>query len=263
MPDDFKQRLVASPACVPKLSLDEVFAAYSGMGLSKFEAFTSWAAAALDLSADPETYREQAARHGLRFTSMHLPAVASGAADEVKQAVEAARFAQRLGAGIVLFKAKTRPAYIEAAKPFLDAIDREAIDVIPVLQNHKGSAVSSLEDVEEVLDGVNDERLKVLLEVGHFARAGVSWRLAADRVGAQRIAFVHVNEIDREGRSVPYGQGDVDFAGLLKYLRSIDYRGDIVVELELATRDADPQGALREVAHAVDHLLRLHAEQLS
>ncbi|MGC9349495.1 MAG: sugar phosphate isomerase/epimerase family protein [Anaerolineae bacterium] len=227
------ERLVASPACNPDMSLDDALAAYAGLGFRKFEVFTGWAKSAFDIDKDPEFYLDQGAQYGMRFTSFHLPPIEDDQATSLNRAVSAARFAQAIGAHIVLYKATSRPNYIEAAARFLDAI--EGLDVVPVVQNHYGTPVTTLEDVKEVHEGIDDARMKALLEVGHFHSAGVHWREAADYLG-DRVVLVHIK--DQIGRqSVPYGSGEIDLPGLFKTMHDRGYRGDYVVEMEVEDRE--------------------------
>jgi sugar phosphate isomerase/epimerase len=246
------EQLVSSPACLPKLKLEEILPLYERLGFHKFEAFTSWCESRLDWRGDPQPYVDLARRHGMGFTSMHLPPVTEDLEASVDEAVSAAQFAQAIGAEVVLFKARSRELYIRAGAMFLDRLEAERIRVTPVLQNHHGSPISTLEDYDEVIRGINDPRMKALLEVGHFARAGVDWRRGYELLEG-RIALVHVNDI-REGRSVRYGSGEVDFAALFEQLRRDGYGGDIVVELELG---AAQEQTLRELADAKDYLAGL------
>ena len=245
-------RLVGSPACIPQMALEDILAAYAPLGFRKFEAFTSWCRSQLDIEQEPRQYRELAGQHGMRFSSMHLPPVDDDRHTSLPRAVKAAGFAQELGAEVVLFKATTRPNYIQAARPFLDALEDAGIRVIPVLQNHAGTVISTLTDYQEVIEGIGDPRMKTLLEVGHFQRVGVHWRDGYDLLG-ESIALVHVNEI-RGTQSVPYGTGEVDFPGLFAHLRETCYTGDVVVELELETRDQDAERTLRYLAEALEFL---------
>lgn len=258
-------RLVASPCCLPQLALDPLLHLYRGIGFGKIELFTSagWASA-VDPSGDADDQhklRRRVADRGMRVTSMHLPPVTAGLEESlglavriaehavqggnsspklpavtrdvdesVAQAAAAARFARELGAEVVLFKATTRDLYIESAGKFLQEIN--GLGLTPVLQNHAGAAISTLDDFREVLAGIGDPRIRTLLEVGHFARVGIDWREAYDILG-ETIALVHVNDIDDRGRSVLFGTGTVDFAGLLRHLDNVGYTGNIVVELEL------------------------------
>jgi sugar phosphate isomerase/epimerase len=79
---------------------------------------------------------------------------------------------------------------------------------------------------------------------------GVSWREGWDLLG-DSVALVHINEIDAVGNSVPFGMGKVDFAGLFGHLGAVGYRGDIVVELELADRTGDPALTLGHLKNAL------------
>lgn len=249
------EQLVSSPACIPQLSLEEILPIYRELGFEKFEAFSSWCTSALDIDADPAACRRTAERYGMRFTSFHLPPIGNDHDAGVARAVRAARFAQEIGANVVLYKADSRQNYVTAAGAFLDALDESGISVTPVLQNHFGTPITTLDDFREVIDGIRDERMQCLLEVGHFRRAGHTWQEGYELL-AGRIALVHVNEI-RDGKSVRYGTGEVDFAGLVKRLTEDGYRGDIVVELELATRETDIDATVQGLAEARELLIAL------
>jgi len=228
------------------MTVAEVLSAYSGIGFRKFEVFTSWAKSAFDLNGDAASYLGQGQRYGMQFVSFHLPPVDDDLDASLNRSIRAARFAKAVGAEIVLFKAGSRPNYIKAAKPFLDAI--EDLGITPVLQNHRGAAISSLEDFREVLEGINDPRMKTLLEVGHFHSVGVSWQDGYDLLG-DTIALVHIK--DQVGpQSVPFGTGEIDLPGLFQHMRSVGYDGDYVVEMEVE----DKENTLRYLREAIEYL---------
>lgn len=239
-------RLIASPCCNPEKELDEVLAAYSMLGFRRFEVFTTWAKSAFDIDRDPEFYLDAGRRHGMSFVSFHLPPVTDDLDASLARSIHAARFAKSIGASIVLFKAASRDLYIRAAKPFLDAI--QGLDLTPVLQNHYGSPISSLSDFHEVLEGIDDARMKALLEVGHFHSAGVLWREGYELLKG-RIALVHIkDQIGRE--SVPYGKGEIDLSGLFKHLIKEGYAGDYVIEMEVNDRE----NTLTYLSEAVEYI---------
>ena len=186
------ERLVATPCSAPKWTLEEVLSAHAELGFTKYEAFIGWVKSALDLSADPAGYVELAGRYGMRFLSMHMPPVGDDVDASLAAAIEAAEFAAALGAEVVLFKATSRANYIAAGPGFLDALDD--LRMTAVIQNHCGSPLHGVEDVLEVLEGVGDERLGALLEVGHFHQAGVPWDEAYAELQG-RVALVHVKDI--------------------------------------------------------------------
>jgi sugar phosphate isomerase/epimerase len=228
--------LVASPCSTPGLTLDQALAAYAGIGFRRFEAFTGWVKSALDPAAPAIPYREHAARHGMAYHSMHLPAITPEEAGEPRAAIDAATFAAELGCDVVLFKAVDLATYQRAAGPYLDAT--ADLPVTPVLQNHAGSALATPDDFREVLAGIADPRMKTLLEVGHFHTVGVDWREGLELLG-DSVALVHIK--DQVGpQSVPFGTGEIDLPGLFERLEADGYEGGYVVEMEVA----DPENTL-------------------
>ena len=223
--------LSVSPCSNPELGLDECLSAYAGLGYRKFEVFTGWAGSAFDYHEAPEFYAGKGSQYALTFSSMHLPAVGDDL--DVGEAVAAARFAAAIGAPVVLFKATSRPNYIASAGAFLDAT--ESLPITPVLQNHAGQPISTLDDFAEVLDGIADERMKCLLEVGQFHTEGIHWRDGCELLG-ERIALVHIKD-QVGGQSVPFGTGDIDLPGLFRHMRGAGYAGDYVVEMEVQDRE--------------------------
>lgn len=239
-------RIVVSPCSNPGMTWDEALNAYATLGYKNFEVFTSWAHSAVDLERPPRSYRESARKYGMALTSMHLPPVTEAFQASLDLAITAAGFAQSIGAEVVLYKAATRELYIRGARPFLDAI--EGLSITPVLQNHAGTALSTPDDFREVIAGINDSRMKTLLEVGQFHTVGVSWRQGWDLLG-DSIVLVHIK--DQIGaQSVPFGTGEIDLPGLLDHLRSAGYTGRYVVEMEVEDRE----NTLRYLGEALEYM---------
>jgi sugar phosphate isomerase/epimerase len=253
----FRDRLVSTPAFFPHLTLEPVLEFCSGMGFSKFEGFTEWATSKLDWRGDPEKPRHLAGSMGLRFSSFHLPTAKSD--DDLGDLMVASRYAAGLGAKVVLFKAASRELYGRVGRRLLDALSAEGLDLTPVLQNYHGGQIDTPDDYREVLQRLeHDQRMKALLEVGQFQRTGVDWRQGWELMDG-RIALMHVNDI-RDGRSVLYGTGEVDFRGLMRQVKASGYGGDIVVELELSTRETSPKDTIEGVRQAVDYLEKLYCD---
>lgn len=242
-------RLVISPCCNPELDLETALSHYASIGFKRFEIFTGWVRSAFDYRLNPSPYLDIAKRYGMSYYSFHLPAVTEREDESLQEAVEAAKFAAALGASIVLFKAKSRELYVRTAKTFLDAI--EGLQLTPVLQNHFGSPLSSLDDCRTVFEGIADRRMKTLLEVGHFHSAGVSWREAYEVLG-DSIALIHIK--DQIGpQSVPFGQGEIDLPGLFRHMDRVGYSGNYVIEMEVADRE----NTLAYLADAVQYVIRI------
>lgn len=252
------QQLVCSPCCLPAWSFEELLPAYRRLGFSKMEAFTEWAQGHLDWHDDPAIALSKAQAAGMAITSFHLPLIRDDNVEGgFEDALAAARYAQALGTKVMLFKTASREIFGRIGVRFLDALDSENIQVTPVVQNHRGTAISTLEDYQQVFSLLNhDPRLKAVLEVGHFQRVGVPWQAGWEYLG-ERIALIHVNDI-RDGKSVHYGTGEVDFAGLMRQVRTTEYQGEIVVELELENRDDAPQDTLNGLKNAITLLTDLY-----
>jgi len=244
-------QLVASPCSNPELDLDTVLSRYHELGFSKFEVFTSWAKSAFDFRGAPESYVAKGKQYSMAFTSMHLPVIGEDLEAGIDQAVAVARFAHGLGVKVVLLKAKTRDLVIEAARPFLDRV--QDLTITTTVQNHVGTAISDLADYRAVLEGVADTRLKTVLEVGMFCSVGVSWAEACEVLDGT-IALVHLKDQIQEER-VPFGEGDVDFAGLFAHMDSHGYDGEYVVEMEVC-RD-DTEHTIELLGQARDHLVQV------
>jgi sugar phosphate isomerase/epimerase len=251
--------LVSTPAYFPHLALEPVLEACSGLGFSKFEGFTEWATARLDWRGDPVEPRRLAESMGLRFSSFHLPTVQGDSDADLGDLMVAARFAIGLGASVVLFKAASRELYGRVGRRLLDALTVEGLPLTPVLQNYHGGQIDTPDDYREVLERLgHDPRMKALLEVGQFQRTGVDWPQGW-KLMEGRIALMHINDICK-GRSVLYGTGEVDFPGLMRQVKTSGYEGDIVVELELSTRETSPKDTIDGVRQAVEYLEKLYCD---
>jgi sugar phosphate isomerase/epimerase len=255
----FRDRLVSTPAFFPHLTLEPVLDACAGMGFRLFEGFTEWATSKLDWRGDPSTPRRLAESRGLQFSSFHLPTAQDDSDGTLADLMVAARYSLGLGAKVALFKAATRELYGKVGLRLLDALEAADVKLTPVLQNYHKGPIDSTDDFRDVLQGLNhDPRMKALLEVGQFQRSGVTWKQGWELMEG-RIELMHINEI-KDGKSVLYGTGDVDFRGLMQRVKTSHYDGNIVVELELATRETVPELTVEGVKQAVDYIEKLYDE---
>lgn len=240
--------IAVSPCSNPELSLEECFRAYGALGYRRFELFTSWCKSAANVLDDPHPYLALAAKHGFAYSCIHLPALTEDLDASLPKAIEAARFGAAIGCRCAIVKAKTKADFFAGTRELLDAI--ADLPLIPVVQNHKGTAITTLDDYLEVLDGVNDPRLMCLLEVGHFHSVGVAWRRGHEALKG-RIRHVHVK--DQIGaQSVPFGMGEIDLPGLFARLVADGYEGDVVVEMETQ----DKENRLRYLGEALEYIRR-------
>lgn len=243
--------LIASPMCLPTLTLEELLPIFHRLGFRKLELFTGGPASGIDPTKGAGFYRSLAAPYGIEFESLHLPVADPEDAASRTRAHDALAFAGEAGVKVVLIKAPTREAYAKVAPEILDRAEELGLTV--VVQNHSGTPVATIDDVREVLNGVGDPRLKVLLEVGHFEKVGIPWREAFDAF-RDRIAYCHIKDL-RNGASTVFGQGTIDYDSVFAAMREIGYEGGYVVELEARDLEDDQQRITEALSVSLEHLL--------
>lgn len=245
-------RFVGAACSLPAMPLAALFATYQSLGIAKFEGYSEWSAGKMDIYTDPGDVLSIARPLGIATTSFHLPTIRDDTRRGIETAITAAQYAVSLGAKIVLYKAATKAIYKSIGNALLDAIDNEQLPLTVVIQNHAGGAIETLEDYDEIFKVANDPRLKCILEVGHFQRKGISWNTAWDAL-EEKFALIHVNDI-RNGQSVHYGCGEVDFPGLMNRVKNSSYDGDIVIELELPDNGINTARTIAGLSTAISYL---------
>lgn len=245
------EQFAASPCSCPDTSLEQCLKDFSAQGYRKFEVFSVWAESKFDITRPPAEYLALGEKYNMEFTSMHLPSIGDDFESDIDLAVKTAKFAAELGVKVLIYKADSREAYIKGAKPFLDQI--EGLKIIPVLQNHQGTPISTLDDYRAVIEGINDSRMKTLLEVGMLYSVGNTWDQGYELLN-DSIALVHIKDQIGEER-VPFGEGVVDFKGLFTQLDADGYTGNVVVEIEVCREDYDK--TIKLLGDARNHCQRI------
>jgi sugar phosphate isomerase/epimerase len=107
-----------------------------------------------------------------------------------------------------------------------------------------------------VFDAIDDPRVGLCLDVGHFHAARVMTQEII-RHYAERLYAVHLK--DHVGaQSVGIGRGEIDLPAMIATLREIGYRGDLTVELEVA----DPENLPRYTREAYIYVCGLLGSKL-
>jgi inosose dehydratase len=127
---------------------------------------------------------------------------------------------------------------------------REETGLRTVFHHHAAGYVETSAEVDWLMDRTDPALIGLCLDTGHFTFGGGDPVEAVRRL-AGRIGHVHFKDCHgptaersrsegwdyfqavRRGVFCELGQGDVDFAGLLRELRSIGYNGWIVVEQDV------------------------------
>lgn len=106
-----------------------------------------------------------------------------------------------------------------------------------------GSAFRTAEDYERLLDGLHRD-LGFTPDVGHIAAGDMDPLTILQRY-RDRVDHIHFKDIYANGTWAPTGDGSIDFAEIVTYLRDSGYQEWIVLEDESEKSRADPDEATR------------------
>ena len=108
-----------------------------------------------------------------------------------------------------------------------------------------GMLIDSMARYEELLRLVDAPNFRLTLDVGHLQCQGELPIGEHIRRYAPRLASVHVEDMRRGVHEhLMFGEGEVDFAGVLQALAEVGYQGGVHVELSRHSREA-PEAARR------------------
>jgi inosose dehydratase len=104
------------------------------------------------------------------------------------------------------------------------------------LHNHMGSIAQSPEELERIMNATDPKYVNLLLDTGHYKQGGGD-PAAAVKKYAGRLICLHLKDVKPSPLTGGYeftelGKGTVDFPAVMAALRSIRYRGWVIVELD-------------------------------
>jgi len=102
-----------------------------------------------------------------------------------------------------------------------------------------GMLIDSMRRYEELLGRIDAAGLQLTLDVGHLHCQGELPLADYVRRWARRTVNVHIEDMRRGvHRHLMFGEGEIDFAGLLDALAETGYQGGVYVELSGHSREA-------------------------
>lgn len=221
--------------------------------------------AALD-TFDLQGFRSDLDRAGMSCVGIYPPCWGGPdeptAREHAAAIAQAVRYVAELGGDHVSTtggSARGEPGAIERVILCVrEALERipQSCDVRLTLEPHLGNVLEQEEDFEEVLAAVRDQRVGICVDTGHFHSARVDTVRLIQR-HAPRIFAVHLK--DHIGAtSVGIGRGEIDLASIVTALRTVNYAGDLTVELEVD----DPENLPRYTAEAYTYVNGLLNQKL-
>jgi sugar phosphate isomerase/epimerase len=107
-----------------------------------------------------------------------------------------------------------------------------AKDVTVAFEPEPGMFIDSMAGFEELTCRLDDDRLRLTLDIGHAQCQGETPIAELVRRWAPRLANVHVEDM-RRGRHehLMFGEGEIDFPPIFHALQEVGYPGGVYVEL--------------------------------
>jgi len=234
------------------------------------------------------------ARDLVLASGWHSGSLATGTVDdETKAAADHARLLSALGASVMVYgetamMAKGSPLdlpmsqRVVMAKEEAPAYARRLTEFAKRLHGQDGLTLAyhhhlmmvaeTLDEASRLFDKAGRE-VGLLLDTGHADAAGFEYGKLIDRFG-DRIVHIHLKDVrgevlaDVRNRDLSFnagvragmftvpGDGRIDFAPLVRFVRDAGYRGWLIVEAEQDPAKAEP---LPAVTRALDHVTGLFA----
>jgi inosose dehydratase len=111
----------------------------------------------------------------------------------------------------------------------------------------------TIDSIVKAIQGHN-ELIGMCLDTGHLARSGEDITEAARKLGS-RMHGLHLKDVDRDNKEVPFGTGRLDFSKMLLQLKQNGVLGRIPVILEVESNPDSPIPGIRESLGNVRTLL--------
>jgi sugar phosphate isomerase/epimerase len=129
---------------------------------------------------------------------------------------------------------------IKAQLKDLAALNKQ-IGIGAIFQNHSPSGRTyvggDLSQLYEIVKDFDPAQIGVAFDIGHaLVVHGDQWRSYFEKLKSH-INVVYVKDVTRDGRWVPFGQGDIGGLGYFKLLRQMGYRAPISLHIEFDWTD--------------------------
>ena len=107
----------------------------------------------------------------------------------------------------------------------------EAMDVLVLVENHANNNIETIEDYDRIFDAVDSTHVGMCLDMGHFDGAAVN---NFDVIARFHHKVLHIDLKDTVAfgtyRTVNYGSGVTDVAGIVEGMLAHGYSGYLLIE---------------------------------
>jgi len=249
-------RVSCSSVCLRGRPLEDVLRKHAEIGFTRLELIALGDGWGIDLTDwGAERLADVLARHGQKLIALYTRPVDVRSEEGFRESLDYVRhgidIAEALQCTRIVFPPlRPREGYdygrlAEGCRILADYIGRR--DIVIALENHHEWPLSYPQDYERLFAEVDDPRIGITMDTGHFTSSRVDMVDFVDQF-AGRIKHVHLK--DHVGtRSVAFGKGETDNAAVIRRLRAVGYDGYASVELEVRDRE----NTERYLAEALDY----------
>jgi L-ribulose-5-phosphate 3-epimerase len=124
---------------------------------------------------------------------------------------------------------------VKAQLKDLAALNKQ-IGIGAVIQNHSPSRRSyvggDLSEMYELVKDFDPAQIGVAFDIGHaLVVHGDDWRQHFEKLKSH-LKIAYVKDVKREGRWVPFGEGDIGSTGYFKLLKELNYQPPVSLHIE-------------------------------
>jgi len=216
--------------------LPEVMKEIAGIGFEGFE--TAMACLPLHDPAGFVTWREGA--DGIELAAAHTgggwwePDKAASVPDLLKQVAKLPelgchRLMVSIGRGVTAIDAQALEKMTATLWTLATGSAQYGVEV--AIHNHDHEMADDARVLRAIVEGASGAGTRLGADLGWVAHAGSDPALFIDTFG-DRLSYLHVRDIDAEGKFVEVGRGALDWPGIIAALDGIGYTGWLVAESE-------------------------------
>jgi sugar phosphate isomerase/epimerase len=253
-------RISACTYAVRNESLDRAFGLVSASGFRKVDLWGGQPNYANDpAQCDIAAIRDKAASYGIGVANLGTyPGqrfLEDGLEAEMRQMRWAIDNAATLGARSIRVHPGSGedPAIIPRLVPFFEQSARYAAtrQVYLGMENHAGSLAGNPEAIMRLVAAVGSPWFGILFEPANLMHGKVDYR-DAYRVFRGAIVHIHVKDsrwVDGAYERTMLGEGEIDYAWIIRSLEADGYRGDYALEYEIEDRYPIDEGLPKWLEH--------------
>jgi len=123
---------------------------------------------------------------------------------------------------------------------------------------HQKTLTESLDESIRFHEALNSQIIKCTFDSSHIAAQGLSdISKSLKEIGIDRIDHIHLRDARKKDISYTPGKGDIDFISFFRELKSCDYKGKLIFELEY--HDYSVKKKLNELQFAFNYSKKIYA----